>query len=242
MNAIHLPPPLKVRPDMAATWRDLDTDFDSAADKLVAAHLGDGEGRDLPILDLRTWGVIPADGQLALAPLGGHHQPRPMRSNAFTNLMAKIGAPAEFIRDRLPAPLQLATVNYLLSEPDKAMSATLRLRGDEVTAIVSDRYAPLDAEALMDAVRHALVQHHAVQDVRVKSVATGLVDVLRLTFPAEQQAIKVGDVSAIGLDISSSSFGRSAVHVRGLVWRIKCTNGLRMAAHSGQRDRSDRAS
>jgi len=119
--------------------------------------------------------------------------------------------------------LQLATVNYLLSEPDKSMSATLRLRGDEVSAIVSDRYAPLDAEELMDAVRHALVQHHAVQDVRVRSVATGLVDLLRLTFPAEQQAIKVGDISAIGLDISSSSFGRSAVHVRGLVWRIVCT-------------------
>jgi hypothetical protein len=228
-----LPPPLRVRPDMAPIWRDLDTDFDTAADKLVAAHTGDGDSRDLPILDLRTWGIVPADGQLALAPLGGHHEPKAMRSNAFTNLMAKIGAPAEFIRDRLPAPLQLATVNYLLNEPDKSMSATLRLRDDEVTAIVSDRYAPLDAEELMDAVRHALVQHHAVQDVRVKSVATGLVDLLRLTFPAEQQAIKVGDVSAIGLDISSSSFGRSAVHITALVWRLVCENGLRMAEHQG---------
>ena len=212
-------------------WRDTDIDFDTAAGALVSAHEHDGDSRDLPILDLRTWGVIPADGQLALAPLGGHHQPRPMRSNAFGNLMARLNAPAEFIRDRLPAPLQLATVNYLLSEPDKSMSATLRLRGDEVSAIVSDRYAPLDAQELMDAVRHALVQHHAVQDVRVRSVATGLVDLLRLTFPAEQQAIKVGDISAIGLDISSSSFGRSAVHVRGLLWRLVCTNGLRMVEH-----------
>jgi len=70
------------------------------------------------------------------------------------------------------------------------MSATLRLRGDEVTALVSDRYASLDAEELTESVRHALVQHGAVQDVRVRSLATGLTDVLRLVFPAEQQAIK----------------------------------------------------
>ena len=233
MNTLNLPPPLRVRPDMAPMWHDTDIDFDHAAELVIDTHEGDGDRRDLPIMDLRTWGVVPADGELALAPLGGHHEPRPMRSNAFTNLMARLGAPAEFIRDRLPAPLQLATVNYLLNEPDKSMSATLRLRSDEVTAIVSDRYAPLDAEELMDSVRAALVQHHAVQDVRVKSVATGLVDLLRLTFPAEQQAIKVGDVTAIGLDISSSSFGRSAVHVRGLLWRIACTNGLRMAEHQG---------
>ena len=41
---------------------------------------------------------------------------------------------------------------------------------------------------------------------RVRSVATGLVDVLRLVFPAEQKAIKVGDVTACGTDISTSSF------------------------------------
>jgi hypothetical protein len=86
----------------------------------------------------------------------------------------------------------------------------------------------LDAEELMDAVRHALVQHGALDVVQVRSVATGLTDVMRLTFPTESEAIKPGDVTALGLDISSSSFGRSAVHVKGLLWRLVCTNGLRM--------------
>jgi len=36
-----------------------------------------------------------------------------------------------------------------------------------------------------------------------------------------------------GLDISSSSFGRSAVHITALVWRVACSNGLRMAEHQG---------
>jgi hypothetical protein len=57
-------------------------------------------------------------------------------------------------------------------------------------------------------VRTALVRHGALGEVRVRSLATGVVDVLRLVFPAESQAVKPGDVTAIGLDISSSSFGR----------------------------------
>ena len=73
----------------------------------------------------------------------------------------------------------------------------------------------------------------ALAEVRVKSSATGLVDVVRLVFPSEQQAIKVGDVSAVGIDISTSSFGRSALHVRGMVWRLKCTNGLRVSERAG---------
>lgn len=37
----------------------------------------------------------------------------------------------------------------------------------------------------------------------------------------------------MGLDISFSSFGRSAVHVRSLVWRLVCTNGLRVPEQAG---------
>ena len=228
-----LPPPLRVLPDMAAQWRDVDIDFDTAAERLVQMHATDGDEHDLPVLDLRTWGVIPDEGRFALAPLAGHHSRKPFRSNGLSNLFGRLGAPVEFVRDRLPAPLQLATVNYLLSAPDKPLTATLRLRNDEVTAVVSDRYAPLDAGELVTTVRSALVRHGCIDDVRVRSLASGLVDNIRLVFPAEQQAIKVGDVTALGLDISSSSFGRSAIHVRGLLWRLACTNGLRVAERHG---------
>lgn len=231
--ARSLPPPLTVRPDMPPVWRDLDLDFNTAAERVVQSHAADGDHRDLPVLDLRTWGVVPSDGRFALAPLGGHHSPKELRSNGFSNLLGRLGAPVEFVRDRLPAPLQLATVNCLLSQADKPIPGTLRLRNDEVTALVSGRYAPLDAEELVETVRDALVAHCALDEVRVRSVATGMVDVLRLVFPAEQQAIKVGDVTALGLDISSSSFGRSAVHIRGVLWRLVCTNGLRVAERRG---------
>ncbi|MBI2393707.1 MAG: DUF932 domain-containing protein [Deltaproteobacteria bacterium] len=223
-----LPPPLVLAADMPSRWNDDELDFDSAADRIVRAHERDGDHRDLPISDLKTWAVVPHEGQFALAPLARHHGPKPLRANAFANLAARVGAPGDFIK-RLPAPLQLATMNYLLAEHQESSAATLRVRGEEVAAIVSGRYAPLDPVELVETIREALVKHGMLREVRVRGVASGLVDNLRLVFPAEQKAIKPGDVSALGLDITSSSFARSAVHVSPVIWRLVCSNGLKKA-------------
>ena len=109
----------------------------------------------------------------------------------------------------------------------------LRLRGDEVSAIVSERYAPLDAVELVSTLRGALARHGMLDTVRVRAVATGITDVIRLVLPSEAVPIKVGDTSMVGLDVSSSSFGRSAVHVRGVVWRLVCMNGARTPSSMG---------
>lgn len=219
---------------MASSWSDTDTDFDTAAAGIIKAHEADGAAHDQPILDIRDWGLTAKDGYLALQPVAGHMPARMLRAGAFSGLMARLNAPAEFVRDRLPAPLQLATVNYLLMQSSGPRSATLRLRGDEISACVSGRYAPLDPAELLDAVRNALHRQGMLGSVRVRSIATGPVDVLRLVLPSESQAIKVGDVTALGLDISTSSFARSALHVRGILWRLRCTNGLRVAEQRGQ--------
>lgn len=232
-NGSSLPGPLHVAPDMLPRWVTASTDFDEAAHVMVDAHKRDGEARDLPIMDLTTWGVVPNAGAFSLAPLGKHHGALPLRSTAFSNLMTKLGGPSDFVRNQLPAPLQLAVTNWLLAKSERQVPATLRMRGEQIAAIVSDRYAALDPQDLLGCVRDALERQHALEDVVVKSIATGVVDVIRLVFPNEQAAIKVGDVSALGIDISSSCFGKSAVHVRGIVWRLKCTNGLRVAEGTG---------
>ncbi len=225
-----LPPPLRVAPDMRASWSNVDTDFDTAAERIIQAHRADGPHQDQPVLDLRTWALVPTgDQKIGVAALAGHQPIRPLRANAFGNLMTRLGAPAAFVRDRLPAPLQLAVGNYLLASLDDGVAATLRLRGDEVAAVVSGRYAPLDPDELLACVRDALRRVGMLDTVRVRAVATGLVDNLRLTFPSEERAIKPGDVSALGLDITTSSFGKSAVHIRSLVFRLICSNGMRVA-------------
>jgi hypothetical protein len=170
---------------------------------------------------------------MALAPLARHHEPLPLRANGYSNLASRLGAPTEFIRDRLPAPLQLATLNYLLTTQHEPMAATLRLRRGEVAALVSNRYAALDADDLVSTLRCALDRHDLLEKVRVRSIASGMVDVLRLVLPNETKPVRVGDVTAVGLDISTSSFGRSAVHVRALLWRLRCLNGLRVSERLG---------
>lgn len=232
-SALGLPPPLRPAPDMRAYWQDVDLDFDTAAEQFVKRHQGDGAPRDLPVLDLRHWGVAPDNEHFALRPLAGHEPQRPLRSAAFSMLCTRLGAPAEFIREKLPAPLQLATLNFLMSQGERPASAMLRLRGEEVTAIVSERYAPLDAIELVSTLRAALVRHGLLDSVRVRAVATGVTDVIRLVLPSETVPVKVGDTSTIGLDVSSSSFGRSAVHVRGVVWRLICMNGARTPSSMG---------
>ena len=77
-----LPAPLRVVPDMPSRWNDVELDFDTAAERIVRAHEKDGEHRDLPIADFKTWIVAPHEGNFALAPLAGHHPPKPMRSSA----------------------------------------------------------------------------------------------------------------------------------------------------------------
>ena len=225
--------PLRTAPDMTARWDDVELDFDQAAERIIQAHKNDGDAADLPIADLKTWALAPHEGALALVPLTRHHAPKPLRSAAFSSLMTRLGAPADFIR-RLPAPLQLATTNYLLGVDPDTSAATLRLRGDEVAAVVSGRYAPLDVEELVTCVRESLVRFDLLSQVRVRGVASGLVDNMRLIWPSESVAVKVGDVSNVGIDISTSSFGRSAIHLSPMVWRLVCTNGLRSSERRGQ--------
>jgi len=229
-----IPGPLRTAPDMPARWfNPADGDFDAAASLIIADHRNDGEAEDIPVMNLATWGIVPVDGQFAMAPLGRQCGPKILRANAFSNLMTRLGAPVEFVRDRLAAPLQIATANWILASAEKQQPALLRLRGDAIASVHSDRYCPIDQEDLLACVRDALVKQNALGEVEVKSIATGLVDVLRITFPSEQQVIKVGDVTALGLDISSSSFGRSAAHVRGSLVRLRCLNGLRVQERTG---------
>ena len=74
--------PLSIAADMQSRWADTELSFDEAAERIVRAHEKDGEHRDLPITDIRAWGIVPSDGKLALAPLAGHHEPKPLRNNA----------------------------------------------------------------------------------------------------------------------------------------------------------------
>jgi hypothetical protein len=232
-SGLGLPAPLRVVPDMIPNWEEVDMDFDTAAARFVERHDADGASRDLPVMDLRTWGVAPEGEHFSLKPLAGHEPPRKLRANALSMLCARLGAPTEFVRDKLPAPLQTAILNVLLAQGERAGTAVLRLRGNEIGAVVTDRYTALDAPELMNTLRAALSRHGLLDTVRVHALATGVTDVIRLVLPSEAEPVQVGDVSLVGIDVSSSSFGRSALHIKGSLVRLICRNGMRAPTAMG---------
>ena len=190
----------------------------------------------LPVMDLRLWGVALEGERFALRPLGGHEPPRQLRSAAFSMLCTRLGAPAEFLRDKLPAPLQLATLNFLMSQGDRPGTAMLRLHA-------ATRSAPSSRSATRPWMPWSWSPLYAARSPGRACSTTyaasglpsrrGITDVIRLVLPSEAVPVKVGDTSMVGLDVSSSSFGRSAVHVRGVVWRLTCMNGARTPSSMG---------
>ena len=69
--------------------------------------LPDGDVEDLPVPDLRTWGIKAQDGCFALKPIADHRTGFMLRRSAFSNLATRLGAPTEFVRDNLIEPLQV---------------------------------------------------------------------------------------------------------------------------------------
>jgi hypothetical protein len=231
-NATTLAPALGVKPDMSVIWRKFDRDpitLDAAAGAIRRAHAADGDRDDVEIPDLRAWGVIPAGEHLALAaiPFPGVRQRDPLllRATAFRQLCGRMGAPPDYLLG-LPAKLQLACANYGMSRlGDRA--GLVRLAGNEARAIVSDRYAKLDDEVVLEALYESLGRLGLQSSIRVRAVATGGMTALRMTFPTEAQAILPSDPIEYGLDISNGELGARSVGITSSTYRLVCTNGMR---------------
>ena len=239
-----LPPALATAADLPSTWRDAELDFDSAAELVVRHHADNGAHEDQLVADLRLTAVAPYQGRFALVPLARDREPMPLRATGFSHLMTRLGAPAAFVRG-LPGPVALAVINALLLQHEDRSSAVLRLRGGEVSAIVSEKYAAIDPPEFLELLRKALSSAGVLREARVRGIAVGMVDNLRIVLPNEYVAVKPGDVSAIGIDVSTSSFGRASVALTPMIWRLICSNGARRAErgaalsfrHSGDRAR-----
>lgn len=239
-----LPPALATANDLPSSWREAETDFDAAAEIILRSHANDGAQEDKFVADLRLTAVAPYQGRFALVPLVRDREPMPLRAAAFSHLMTRLGAPSAFVRG-LPAPVALAVINTLLLQHEDRSPAVLRLRGGEISAIVSEKYAALDPPEFLELLRRALSNAGVLHEARVRGIAVGMTDNMRIVLPNEYVAVKPGDVAAIGIDVSSSSFGRASVALTPVVWRLTCLNGARRAErgaalsfrHSGDRAR-----
>ena len=202
--------------------------FEEAAQLVLDAHDDDGERDDVVAHDLRSWAFGGIDGHMVLAPvplLGRSPMtPIPLRELAFSQLCTRIGAPPAYVRE-LPPKLQTACMNYGLTR--EKQSALLRVGGGEVRAVVSDRYAALDDEFVLETVGEVLDRAGFLSDALVRATAVGTSTILRVTVPNEGVAVRVNDVFEYGLDIGNSEVGLRSVQITPVTHRLVCSNGLR---------------
>lgn len=236
--------PLKLRSDQRSDWHSFGNGgltFDEAAQKILDADREDGRRFDIGAAKLGSWAFGPApDGTAALATLpapGREQRLLPLRAHAFRQLCARVGAPAPYI-EKLPAKLAMVCLNHGMQQVDDDRGNLLRLAGGEVRAVLSDRYAPLDNEVVLDTLRSTLRAAGMLGDVRVRSIAHGPTAQMRMTLPGSDIVVenpsRVGDVVEVGLDLLNGEVGNRSISISPVTWRLVCLNGMRSADRSSQ--------
>jgi hypothetical protein len=235
-QSVNLDQPLTVLPDQPERWinyGDAGVPFDAACEDWHRARAEDGEVHDLAVGDLSTWALGPVGQTAALAPIPVPGRPGalvPLRRRAWAQLCSLAGAPVQYI-NKLPARYQIALLNRHLSRDLKERGALVRGVGGEARALLSERYAPLDGERVLDTVRGVLAASGQLGSVRVRSLAVGETASLRVTFPEHDAIVRgtrqINDVVEVGLDILNGEVGNRALSLSPLVWRLVCLNGMR---------------
>ena len=178
------------------------------------------------IQDIKRYGYMPSNGQETLTPFQREDgtavgRVLNMTDHALRQLCSRIGVPYEFM-GKCPQGLRLRTINHFIQNGELRERYMLRTtEGNNVRAIMSERFTPFDDSDLFDAIE-TQCKGATVETYEFGKTSTHL----RLTFPETETEMKKGDVVKTGLHITNSEVGLRSVTVHALVYRLVCTNGL----------------
>jgi len=224
--------PLAVLGDMEAKWMNFGqgVTFDEGVGHLLSAHERDGGTiTDIELGDLReqAFGTMDKKHLVIGNPRTG--QTFRLRRTAWAGLMdrMKVGqGGTDILLRRLPPQLQEANLNVMLRRMTEKVPAVLRVRGNDVLAVVSTRYAPIDTPEIVDIARDTLNQQGLLSEAMVRAVSWGGRDVIRVSFPSQDKAVQVRDIVSRGVDFRNGSWGGSAVSLVTSTVRLVCLNGM----------------
>ena len=142
---------------------------------------------------------------------------------ATGQLCTRLGIPAPYFR-KCPPELQDAQANHWLrhGEHKPGEKWLLRAKDDNLRAVLSERYSPLDNATLLDELRPLLPDSYRVDWF-------GLADEslhLRVVDPERYREVLPDDALTVGIHLANSEVGCRSVTVDALVYRLVCTNGL----------------
>lgn len=135
-----------------------------------------------------------------------------LQGQALDQIAARVRAPANYLR-RCPPELLAENLNYWLERMEGEL--LVRFDGDEVRALLSDRYRPVSH---LEVVHSLLRTCPAEAPVRWEMDATRIV--LQVMRPSPERSL-LGGVTA-----QNSETGHCLVELNALVYRVVCTNGL----------------
>lgn len=151
-----------------------------------------------------------------------------LRTLATNQLANRLGVPGQYLQ-KCPSELVAENVNHWLAEqPDRQF--LVRCDGDQVRAVLSSRYSPVDHELLL-----SWVSESVGRDAQVRYELTEEQMVLQLVNRREHGTVH--DRLHSGVNIRNSEVGLSCVEVSGLVYRTICLNGLILSGRSDYRRR-----
>jgi len=177
----------------------------------------------LPFYQIIATDVSQEQRGVALQPLAGEPGAElktfMLQPHAQSQLLARLEYPAKLL-SKLPERLNLMNLNWLNQNNAEKDCQFRVIDGDQVRALVSNRYEPFDHLELLE-----MIEPYCPDSVVRKEFWDDQTFHLSITFPKSATAIKVGDIVEKGIHISNSEVGMRSVTILGYVFRLKCTNG-----------------
>jgi len=147
------------------------------------------------------------------------NEPHPMRSIAQQSISNRLGIPIHYLR-KCPSEVQAYNMNHWIKE-EKNEQLFVRLDGEDVRAIFTPRYRPIDNFEVLERLDslgyppETPVQCHLDHEFMSLSILDG-----KQTFAFN------GDKITPGISVSNSEVGLACLSIAAFLLRLICTNGL----------------
>ena len=146
-------------------------------------------------------------------------EPHPVRTVAQRAISNRLGIPFNYLK-KCPQDIQAGNLNYWI-EKEKNSELFFRFDGDDVRAIFTTKYVPVDNfEAL-----YKLDQLGFKPETKVQCSLDP--EFMSLSIPDGKQSFSINnDKFTPGISISNSEVGLASLSISAFVLRLICTNGL----------------
>lgn len=160
--------------------------------------------------------LVPFSNSLADVPEKTLH----LSDYALGQMLTRVIYPRH-LYNRLPAKLNLLNINWLTQNGAYDKDTLFRMQdGDQVRAILSNRYEPFDHVELFQMLepycQDGIIRWNHKDDMTLH---------VSISWPSTQEEIRKGDIVEQGIHISNSEVGARSVTVSGYVYRLICSNG-----------------